>query len=76
MIPIVHLFCSSRYICSLVPWKHQIYLLYIKKNPKYSYLFKTKKQNKKQPASAQSSPVPVYGVQLYSYVPLVVVLLH
>lgn len=76
MIPIVHLFCSSQYICSLVPWKHQIYLLYFKKKPKYSYLFKTKKQKQKQPASAQSSPVPLYGVQLYSYVPLVVVFLH
>lgn len=76
MIPIVHLFCSSRYICSLVPWKHQIYLLYIKKTQNTLIYLKPKKQNKKQPASAQSSPVPVYGVQLYSYVPLVVVLLH
>lgn len=47
MIPIVHLFCSSQYICSLVPWKHQIYLLYIKKTQNTLIYLKPKKTKQK-----------------------------
>lgn len=69
-------------ICSLVPWRHQMYLLYIEKKPQNTLVcfepesnLKTKKnktppkKNQKQLTSTQSSPVPVYDVQLYSYIP-------
>lgn len=83
MIPFAHSFFFSLVICSLVPSRLQIYLLYIEKKPKIllfilnlNQILKPKKNNLKQLTSIQSSPVPVNDVQLYSYVHLIGVLRH
>lgn len=82
MIPFAHSLFFSLVICSLVPSRHQIYLLYIEKKTKIllfilnlNQILKPKKKPK-QLTSVQSSPVPVNDVQLYSYVHLIGVLRH
>lgn len=83
MIPFAHSLFFSLVICSLVPSRHQIYLLYIEKKTQNTLIYfelesnlKTKKKKPKQLTSIQSSPVPVNDVQLYSYVHLIGVLRH
>lgn len=76
-------------ICSLVPWRHQMYLLYIEKNPQNTLVcfepesnLKTKKNKTKKKKIKNNSPqhnLVQYQCMMCNYIvisPFVVVLLH